>query len=66
MIWQVRVFPPEVVDNPMPDFSPSVSACAVTRAQSQQFGDVLNLSDSFLCPVNEPAKKLSGNWERLG
>ena len=57
----LAVFPtPEVVDNPVPDPSPSVSAvfpaCAVTRAQSRKFDEVLNLSDSFLCPVDEPVK----------
>ena len=56
-----KVFPtPEVVDNPVPDSSPSVSAvfpaCAVTRAQSRKFDEVLNLSDSFLCPVDDPVK----------
>lgn len=64
-----KVFPmPEVVETPVfdTDFaslpaavsSSSVfPACAVTRAQSRKFSDVLDLSDSFLCSANVPEKE---------
>lgn len=58
MIWLVVRFfsSPVVVETPEPpikfDFAslfPSVfPACAVTRAQSRKFEDVVNLSESFM------------------
>ncbi|KAK0135638.1 hypothetical protein N1851_028501 [Merluccius polli] len=55
-----KVFPsPNVVDNPVSASPQPAStvfpACVVTRAQARKFDDVVNLSDSFLCPV-EPVK----------
>lgn len=52
-----KVFPtPQVVDNPVPDPGPSVSAVFPACAQSRKFDEVLNFSD-FLCSVvDEPVK----------
>uniref|UniRef100_A0A8P4KNJ7 Gypsy retrotransposon integrase-like protein 1 n=1 Tax=Dicentrarchus labrax TaxID=13489 RepID=A0A8P4KNJ7_DICLA len=55
-----KVFPtPEVIENPVADSCVSVPAavnsssvfpaCAVTRAQKRKLGDVVDLSDSFMC-----------------
>lgn len=55
---------PEVIDNPIVDFSAPAAvsdssvypACAVTRAQARKYGDVLDLSDSFMCADDVPVK----------
>uniref|UniRef100_A0A671VWW5 Gypsy retrotransposon integrase-like protein 1 n=1 Tax=Sparus aurata TaxID=8175 RepID=A0A671VWW5_SPAAU len=64
-----KVFPsPEVIENPTvntsvsdpagPDSLPLFPMCAITRAQARKFGDVVDLSDSFMSPSDPPSSPI--------